>query len=51
VSGRVLDEAGKPLAGVKLLLWQGKAKPRDAGETGKDGRFRLVLARTNRRRN
>jgi len=27
VSGRVLDEAGKPLAGVKLLLWQGKASP------------------------
>jgi RNA polymerase sigma factor (sigma-70 family) len=72
VTGRVLDEAGKPIAGGQLSLWSGswgttstgastgsnsttttligrdrvsKVKARSAGETGKDGRFRVKLSR------
>jgi RNA polymerase sigma factor (sigma-70 family) len=45
VSGRVVDESGKPIAGAKLSLFSGKGKPRQAGETGKDGRFRVKLGK------
>jgi hypothetical protein len=41
LSGRVLDEAGKPVAGAKLSLWSGKGKGTAIGETGADGRFRI----------
>jgi RNA polymerase sigma factor (sigma-70 family) len=45
LAGRVLDEAGKPVAGAKLSLWTDKGKSRPAGETGKDGRFRIELGK------
>jgi RNA polymerase sigma factor (sigma-70 family) len=45
VSGRVIDEADAGISGAKLSLWFGKDKPRDAGEAGKDGRFRVKVSK------
>src|SRR5262249_2168620 len=45
VSGRVLDESGRPVAGAKLSLWSGKGKIRPAGATGTDGNFRVPLGK------
>jgi RNA polymerase sigma factor (sigma-70 family) len=43
LAGRVLDSAGKPIAGARLSLWLGKGKPRPLGETAADGSFRIRL--------
>jgi RNA polymerase sigma factor (sigma-70 family) len=49
VRGRVLDPDGKPLAGATLSVWSGVAKkeaPRARETTGKDGRFRIMVRRS-----
>jgi RNA polymerase sigma factor (sigma-70 family) len=45
LAGRVLDSGGKPVAGAKLSLWLSSGKPRELGETGADGRFRVRVGK------
>src|SRR5262249_42887721 len=43
LTGRVLDVAGKPVAGAKVTLWTDVGKVRAVRETGADGRFRIPV--------
>jgi RNA polymerase sigma factor (sigma-70 family) len=48
VSGRVVDPAGKPLAGAELLLVGHAKTPENLGVTAADGRFSVAVPRGKR---
>src|SRR5262245_7791442 len=54
VAGRVVDPAGKPVAGAEILLWTNDLKKRDDAKVrataGKDGSFRLTVPAADRQR-
>lgn len=42
IAGQVLDGKGQPIAGAVLSVWTKTTKVRKVGESGADGRFRVV---------